>query len=157
MVSGQNGFARVWWTGWLSCPCHPLEACWCVVAEGRVATLPIVQPHDRTPTVPDFLTNVRSSTRGTLGPGRWSESTRSFAARRVRLLAAPRWKANPRTAHRIFRSGCSIRRGASVCVRPSSRLPASKRWHRSNSGNLSLHTRAGLSRGTQCSGSGGVQ
>ena len=27
-------------------------------------------------------------------------------------------------------------------------------WHRSKSGNSSLHTRAGLSRGTQCSGSG---
>ena len=26
-----------------------------------MATLPIVQPHDRTPTVPDFLTNERSS------------------------------------------------------------------------------------------------
>ena len=29
--------------------------------------------------------------------------------------------------------------------------------HRSKCGNSSLHTRAGLSRGTQCSGSGGVQ
>ncbi|MCY4440872.1 MAG: hypothetical protein OXE53_11770, partial [Deltaproteobacteria bacterium] len=40
------GFARVWWTGWLSCPCHPLKACWCLVAEGRVATLPIVEHLD---------------------------------------------------------------------------------------------------------------
>ena len=31
------------------------------------------------------------------------------------------------------------------------------RRHRSKCGNSSLHTRAGLSRGTQCSGSGGVQ
>ena len=35
------------------------------------------------------------------------------------------------------------------------RCPSS--WHRSKCGNSSLHTRAGLSRGTQCSGSGGVQ
>ena len=45
-LKGGGGVARVWWTGWLSCPCHPLEACWCLVAEGRVATLPIVEHLD---------------------------------------------------------------------------------------------------------------
>ena len=37
------------------------------------------------------------------------------------------------------------------------RIDRLARWHRSKCGNSSLHTRAGLSRGTQCSGSGGVQ
>ena len=37
------------------------------------------------------------------------------------------------------------------------RLHAVDSWDRSKCGNSSLHTRAGLSRGAQCSGSGGVQ